>query len=74
MKAWWLALVADSAGIPDEARLMYVIAQALYLLAWCIWFGCGGWARWPEHITAFAGGQSALTAAFGITVAVRGRQ
>lgn len=73
MHEWLKALIGDNAGVPDEVRLMYMLAQLLYLLAWCIWFAVGGWPRWPEVITPFAAGQTALTAAFGITLWARGK-
>lgn len=73
MRAWIARLVADNVGVPDEVRAMYVLAQLLYLLAWAVWFAVGGWPRWPEVITPFAAGQTALTAAFGVTLWARGK-
>lgn len=70
--AWWAGLFADPSGLPDEARLGFVLAIVLYLILWAIWACTQGLSTWPNVITPFVGGLSGISGAFGVTVWIRG--
>lgn len=69
---WVAGLFADPSGLPDEARLGFVLALLLYLCLWGLWACTEGLATWPTVVTPFVGGLSGISAAFGVTVWIRG--
>lgn len=72
MRAWFSALLADPRGVPDEARVMFVVVLLIYLLLWGLWFAHGNIQRWPSEITPFAGGVGGIAGSFFGLLRLRG--
>ncbi len=68
MLHWLSQLLADRAGLPDEARVGFVLGVIAYIGFWCFWLAAGHEWR-PEE---YGVGMAALVTAYGVSLRARG--
>ena len=67
MFTWISKMLSDGNGVPDEARVGYVVSMAAYIGFWAWWMATGH--AWEP--VGYCGGIAALTTSYGATIRIR---